>query len=119
MELKDFIKNVLVDLTSSIKEIDESSPYKIQFDKNELTRTVEFDIAVTTESYSGTSGGGGIKVLQFIEAGAKAEVSDKNSTVSRIKFGVQIDSRTKEEVETMKQKNASSRIRRENTNFMT
>jgi len=39
----------------------------------------------------------GIRVLRFIEGGTDIGNENKNSTVSRIKFGVQIESMTKDE----------------------
>jgi len=43
------------------------------------------------------NGKAGIRVLQFAEAGGDLSKENKNSTVSRIQFGVHIDSMTKEE----------------------
>jgi hypothetical protein len=60
-------------------------------------RTVEFDIAVTVEDSTTSSGKAGIKVFQIIEGGGKMSKELKNSEVSRIKFGVSVANFTKEE----------------------
>ena len=58
---------------------------------------MEFDIAVSVEETGSKSGKAGIKVLQFAQAGGDLSKENKNSTVSRIQFGVHIDAMTKEE----------------------
>jgi hypothetical protein len=62
-------------------------------------RTIEFDIAVSAEETDQKSGKDGIKVLQFAEAGGDISKDNKNSTVSRIIFGLRIEPSTKEEHE--------------------
>jgi len=47
---------------------------------------VEFDIAIS--SSEGLSGGGGVKVVGFFDAGAKGEQS--SGTTSRVRFSVPI-----------------------------
>jgi hypothetical protein len=105
MELKDFIKKVLTDLDNAVIEASQASNHNISFSDNKDRRTVEFDIAVTTEDVDVKSGKTGIKVLQFIEAGGNISVENKNSTVSRITFGVHIDSMTKRELQEMHDRN--------------
>ena len=58
---------------------------------------MEFDIAVSVEDTDAKSGKAGIKVLQFAEAGGDISKETKNSTVSRIKFGINVDTATKAE----------------------
>lgn len=95
MELKDFIKKVLIDLDNAVIEASRESNHNISFSDNKDRRTVEFDIAVTTEEIDSKSGKTGIRVLSFAEAGGDISKENKNSTVSRITFGVHIDSMTK------------------------
>ena len=95
MELKDFVKKVLVDLDMAVKEAGQETEHGVSFSDSKEQRTVEFDIAVTTEETDAKSGKAGIKVLQFAEAGGDISKENKNSTVSRITFGVHIDSITK------------------------
>ena len=98
MELKEFVKNVLLDLDQAVTEANSASAREIRFKGVKEQRTaVEFDVAVTVESTNTTEGGGGIKVLRIIEAGANASNEFKNSTVSRVSFGVDISERTKAE----------------------
>jgi hypothetical protein len=54
-----------------------------------LVHFVDFDVAVTTESTLGTSGGGKIRVLG-IGVGAEGSTQSKDLTASRIKFQVPI-----------------------------
>lgn len=62
------------------------------------SRTVEFDVAVTVENKDAAAGKAGVRVLNFAEAGGDIRSETTNSTVSRIKFGLNIDALTKEEV---------------------
>lgn len=95
MELKDFVKKVLVDLDSAVKEADKETDHGVSFSDNKERRTVEFDIAVTIEEMDAKNGKAGIRVLQFAEAGGNISKENKNSTVSRIIFGVHISPITK------------------------
>ncbi|PIV51580.1 hypothetical protein CO115_02115 [Candidatus Falkowbacteria bacterium CG_4_9_14_3_um_filter_36_9] len=97
MELKDFIKKVLTDLVESVEEIRESSKRDMHLTDSKDNRTVEFDIAVTVEDATSAAGKAGIKVFSIVEGGGNLSKESKNSSVSRIKFGVHIDSLTKEE----------------------
>ena len=99
MELKDFVKKVLIDLDTAVKEAGRETEHGVSFSDSKEQRTVEFDIAVTTEETDAKSGKAGIKVLQFAEAGGDISKENKNSTVSRIIFGVHIDSITKRRVQ--------------------
>lgn len=97
MELKEFVKDVLVQLDQAVDEARATMSRDVSFVDTENQRVVEFDIAVTVESTSEKSGGGGIKVLELIKAEGKVSNENRNSSVSRIKFGVRIDSVTKAE----------------------
>ena len=97
MELKDFVKKVLLDLVQAVEEVRNESVRDMRLSNHKDKRTVEFDIAVSAESSSGVSGKAGVRVLQFAEAGGDINKEAKNSTVSRVRFGIDIDSLTKEE----------------------
>jgi len=96
MELKEFVKKVLNDLVQGVEEARSISPRDMHlYDKE--NKTVEFDIAVTVEDVDKLSGKAGIRVLQFVETGGDVTKEIKNSTVSRVKFGVYIEGLTKQE----------------------
>ncbi len=97
MELKEFIKSVLIDVVDAVEETRQESARDMRLYSASDQRTVEFDIAVTAEDASSGSGRAGIKVFQLIEGGGEISEQTKNSTVSRIKFGVNIDLLTKQE----------------------
>lgn len=97
MEIKDFVKKVLTDLVSAVEETRKESVRDMSLTDNKDQRTIEFDIAVSVEEESSASGKAGIKVLQFAEAGGNLSKEIKNSTVSRVKFGIRVDSMTKSE----------------------
>jgi len=97
MELKEFVKKVIIDLDLAIKEVGQETEHGVSFSDKKEKRTIEFDIAVTTEDIDIKSGKTGIRVLQFAEAGGKISKENKNSTVSRISFGVHVDTITKQE----------------------
>jgi hypothetical protein len=97
MELKEFVKDVLIQLDQAVDEARASMSRDVSFVGTENQRVVEFDIAVTVESAAEKTGGGGIKVLELIKAEGKISSENKNSSVSRIKFGIRIDSVTKAE----------------------
>lgn len=88
MELKEFIEKVLVDINEAVNEAGNKTKRKIEIYGSPENRHIEFDIAVSIESGSTRTGKGGVKVLEVIEARGKASIENKNSIVSRIKFGV-------------------------------
>ena len=97
MELKEFIKNVLKDITEAVEESRGDSMRDMHLDGLKDQRTVEFDVAVTAEDVTSATGKAGIKVFSLIEGGGEAVKEVKNSSVSRIKFGVNVDRWTKQE----------------------
>jgi len=99
MDLKEFIKSVLVDINAGVDEARVLTSREIMFTNSKDKRTVEFDIAVTVEETDAKSGKAGVRVLQLVEGGGEISKSAKNSTISRISFGLNIDSWTKEEQE--------------------
>ncbi|MBK5215645.1 MAG: hypothetical protein JJE53_02470 [Candidatus Pacebacteria bacterium] len=105
MELKEFVKKVLIDLDQAITEVNKETSRDIRFrDVSGKRNEIEFDIAVTVEN-KGTKGGkAGIKVFDMIQAGIEDSKEQKNSTVSRISFGLQIGAYTREELKVPKLK---------------
>ncbi len=98
MELKQFVKNVLKDLVEAVDEARTESSRDLHLTSHkETNQTVEFDIAVSAEDATKTGGKAGVRVLHFVEGGGDISKEIKSSTVSRIKFGVYIDTWTKQE----------------------
>lgn len=97
MNLQDFVKDVLVSLDKAVDAARIEMKRDVHFSDTKEQRTVEFDIAVSAEEVDIKSGKAGIKVLQFTEAGGNLSKENKNSTVSRIKFGIRVSQMTKEE----------------------
>jgi hypothetical protein len=97
MELKQFVKEVLTNLVSAVNEVNDGSTHKMYLSSHKETgQVVEFDIAVSAESDIEDKLGGGVKVLGF-EIGSSDSAIYKNSTVSRVKFGVHVNSTPKSE----------------------
>ncbi len=90
MELKQFIANALSDIREGVTDANTNpnSDHIFSIAINKDNNSVEFDIAVTAETGTGTKTGGGIKVLELLDLGAKLEENAKNTSVTRIKFGV-------------------------------
>lgn len=97
MNLHEFIKNVLIDIDKAIEETRQETRRDISLTNTASQRTVEFDVAISVEKVDSVSGKAGIKVLQFAEAGGDTSQENKNSTVSRICFGVHINAMTRDE----------------------
>lgn len=97
MNLQEFVKDVLVSLDKAVDEARGEMKRDVHFSDTKEQRTVEFDIAVSVEESDSKSGKAGIKVLQFAEGGGSLSKENKNSTISRIKFGIRVTPMTKEE----------------------
>lgn len=97
MEIKEFVKKVLIDLVEAVEESRGQSVRDMYLEHNETNRTVEFDIAVAVEDKTKQGGTAGIKVLELVQGGGELSKEARNSTVSRIKFGVSIGRMTREE----------------------
>lgn len=98
MELKEFVKKVIIDLDQAVSEANAETNRVVRFKGVKEQRTaLEFDVAVTVESVDSATGGGEIKVWGIAEAGMKGLTESKNSTVSRVSFGIDIDQYTKKE----------------------
>ena len=105
MELKDFIKQVLADVTNAVSESQQElkngcviCPSNIAVDgvgehvKTKSGETlkvsnIDFDVAVTVEKADGVNAKFGV-VAAVINGGASGSTSDKSQELSRIKFSV-------------------------------
>ena len=111
MDLKDFVRESLVQIATGIAEANTAlagttatvNPCNVQAysteakaygrlndafnEKDSLVELVEFDVAVTTES--GTQTGGGLKIsVASIGVGAEGKSTGSQSRESRIKFRI-------------------------------
>lgn len=99
MELQEFVKDVIIQLDKAVNEAGSQTSREVRFVENAGARTVEFDIAVSVSDVDKKGGKAGVKVLKFVEAGGDLSKETTSSTVSRVVFGLRIDSYTKEENE--------------------
>lgn len=97
MNLKEFVSQAIQDIIQAVDEASGKSSRDAELAHRQAQRTIEFDIAVSAESTDSKAGKAGIRVLQFAEAGGNLSVETKNSTVSRIVFGIDVDTSTKQE----------------------
>lgn len=97
MELETFVKSVLTQLDNAVESARAETKRDIKFSNTADNRSVEFDIAVTVEQAVAGKAEGGIKVLELVKAGADVAAENKNQTVSRIKFGLEVEVLTKDE----------------------
>lgn len=99
MELKDFVKKVIIELDQAVSEASIETAREVRFKGvKEKRNALEFDIAVAVDSSVSDKGGAGIKVLEFIQLGGESALTKSSSTVSRITFGVGISNLTKKEI---------------------
>jgi hypothetical protein len=109
MELQEFIKESLIQIVEGVSEAQEEvrskgaviNPTNLQFDSKQIpgtgntekdkniSRLIDFDIAVTTTEGSKTKGGIGIHV-GMIGLGSTGQSEAQNSSMSRLKFSVPI-----------------------------
>ena len=107
MNLKEFTKKTIKEIVEGVDEISSELSREVKVANTQESRSVEFDVAVTTSSKDEVAGnveaGAEIKVVPFLGGIAKGNGSISNeemsSTITRIKFGVNIDSLTKTEHE--------------------
>lgn len=97
MNLDKFLEEVVRSLINTKNSLQKEFKRKISFNyKN--NECIKFDIAVTAEKESSKSGEGGIQVLNIGGKG-KITTENKNSTISRIQFGLIINEKTFSEEE--------------------
>lgn len=97
MELKEFIKKALTEIIEAVDEVGQFACREPYLHDADGSRSIEFDIAVSASEKGTSNGGAGIRVLHFVEIGGKVGNEVTNTTVSRIKFGVQVSSIKKDE----------------------
>ena len=97
MELKNFVEKVLTDLVSAVESSRKTSSREMHLADNKDSRTIEFDIAVSVEEWAKEEGNAWIKVLEIVEWGWKVSKESKSASISRVKFGVYVSSKTKEQ----------------------
>jgi predicted RNA-binding protein YlqC (UPF0109 family) len=115
MELKEFVKSVLRDVVDAVEEARTESARDMRMvSHKESSQTIEFDIAVTAEDTNRTSGKAGVHVLHLIEGSGDISAETKSGNVSRIKFGVYIDTRTKNEMARLRTVTATHNQLRQN-----
>ena len=99
MELKEFVKKVIIDLDQAVSEANMETKREIRFRGVKEQRTaMEFDVAVTVESMNSGGGSGEIKIWSIGEIGGGISTEQKNSVVSRIRFGLEVAPYTREEL---------------------
>lgn len=98
MELKEFIKQTIIQITDGLRE---GHKY-IQDNKfgegvnDDKYKEINFDVAVATNEEDTKGAGGKISIANIISAGAKGESTTKASNVSRIEFKIFIHVKTKQ-----------------------
>lgn len=105
MDLKNFTKEIVRQISEGVDEISSELSREVKVVKAENTRSIEFDVAVTATDTFNTAGkvqgAGQIKVVPFLGGIVKGEGEMEkeiyNSTVTRIRYGVDISVLTKEE----------------------
>ncbi len=93
MELKEFIKQTLIDVADGVREAGiHNKKIAPELFNNSIMPSkkhafIDFDIAVTATEGSSNAKGAGIKVLSA-NIGGKKENKDEKTSVTRIKFSV-------------------------------
>jgi hypothetical protein len=97
MELKDFIKNTLLDIVNGVEEANKEmnrfhlSSHK-HYETGESGQKVEFDVSVIITESSENDINGGIKVA-LVNLGGGFKESEKNQNTHKIKFEVFVSER--------------------------
>ncbi|WOF73796.1 hypothetical protein QMT40_001432 [Parvibaculaceae bacterium PLY_AMNH_Bact1] len=102
--IKDFVKETLAHITAAVKEHNETqdSDYRVGFPdavnqedlraagyvwgKDQITATIEFDMAITVGSETKGGGEASLKVAEIFKVGGDAGVLSQNTSVNRVKF---------------------------------
>ncbi len=90
MELKEFIKQTIIQITDGLREGHEyvtDNDYGAGVEDG-FGKKINFDIAVTSNEEEMTGVGGKLTIASMLSLGAKGENSTKASNVSRIQFDV-------------------------------
>jgi len=97
MLLKDFIKNTINDVVSAIEETSQSQDREMHLASPHDNKCINFDIAVSAETSTAEHGQGCIMVANILKIGSDGKDELKNSSMTRISFGVYINSKTNNE----------------------
>ena len=107
MDLKDFVKGVILDVTNAVKECqnevkngaiisptNSKAEERIRSTSGDLKISyIDFEVAVTAGSSTGVNGeiGGGIKVLSsFIGSKISGDNKETNENISKVKFSIPV-----------------------------
>ena len=108
MDLKDYIKNTITAISDAIIESQNElsdkgvivNPEKVEVGKNgekllrsdgwRYVQNLEFDILVSAEDDSGSSGGGGLKVAGVLSIGGELKESSSHQQANKIKFTIPV-----------------------------
>ena len=88
MDLKNFVKTSIIEISQAVQESAKELNEEIFLGTKADKRCIEFDVAVAVENNKSKKGKAGIRVLELGELGGGIYKESKNSTVSRIQFGV-------------------------------
>lgn len=106
MDIKDFIKETMVQIVEGVEGINEALETKgayiaskqvvgegvnVKVEKDKTTRNlvkVEFDLAVTVTNIEDNKIGTGLSIASLFSLGATSEGKNTNQEVSRIKFAL-------------------------------
>lgn len=110
MDIKEFIKETLIQISEGICEANKqmssrnsfvatenitnqsgipvNDTYSYKEGASHLVRPIDFDIAVTVSDASAQSGKGGIEVLSLFHAGGGIENQSSSNTTHKIKFSI-------------------------------
>lgn len=98
MELRDFIKNTLIDILGGIQDASDTINQNVTAkgavnplieDNIFNTQMVQFDIAVTASNELSKGAKGGIQVYA-LNLGAEGKTAQSESTVSRLQFSIPV-----------------------------
>ncbi|MBI9109922.1 hypothetical protein [Maridesulfovibrio ferrireducens] len=110
MDLKNFVKQALADITSAVEEAKDISPVSIApgyvtTSKGRTTivdpQLIEFDIATTVVDASSLTGGGSAKISVIgvgISVDGKRDSAVNHESVSRVKFQVPVYFQAKNDI---------------------
>ena len=111
MDIKDFIKESLLQIVDGITEANTALEAKgasipisvggegvwatlVKEGKDKHTKyimRVDFDLAVTVTQGDNLKAGGGVSIASFFNAGASSEESNQSQSVSRIKYTIPLE----------------------------
>ena len=95
MELKDFIKKVILDIEKARTEINSETKKEYTYSKSMSADSkwwIDFDLIVASENSNWWTWWAKIEVLWFIKAWWELETNSKISSSNRIKFSLYTDS---------------------------